>query len=156
MELFKKILKGKLFGHPIHMMLVHFPASLFPVSAALSLVSYYLKDNMISLLDFYTMCIGAGIGWLALIFGIIELSIIPAQEKSESFRTGLIHGGLNSLWLIFFTVIAGVKFKYYPEIPIPSLVEVLIEIVIVIGMIYSNYLGGELVLRYGVGKKSID
>ena len=151
MILLNDILKGRLFGHPIHMMLVHFPAALFPISAALSFVSYFLNDKILSLFNFYIICIGTAIGWVALIFGVNDL--VKINELKLPFKVALIHGGLDILWLSVFSTIAGVQFKYYPQIPTPSLIEVLIEIVVVSAMIYSNYLGGELVLKYGVGKK---
>jgi uncharacterized membrane protein len=151
MQLIKNILNGRLFGHPIHMMLVHFPAALFPLSAVLSVTSYIYKDKILSLFNFYIICAGSLLGWLALIFGVIDLFKI--QEMKEPFKTALIHGGLNTLLVSVFSVIAGVQFKYYPQIPVPSLVAVIIEAAAVSAMIYTNYLGGELVLRYGVGKK---
>ena len=151
MHLINNILNGRLFGHPIHMMLVHFPAALFPISAAFSIISYLLNDKIISLLNFYIICTGTGLGWLALIFGVIDL--IKIQEMKAPFKVALIHGGLNTLWLSVFSVIVGIQFKFYPQIPVPSLIVVLLEIVVASTMIYSNYLGGELVLSYGVGKK---
>lgn len=154
MSAIKDLLQGRLFGHPIHMMLVHFPAALFPVSAALSIVSYYFSNFAISLMNFYIVCIGAAMGWIALIFGTIEL--IRIQYSSKPFRIALIHGGLNTLWLMFFSILAGVQFKYYPQIPVPSLLEVICELLVVLGMLYSNFLGGELVLRFQVGRKVID
>jgi uncharacterized membrane protein len=145
------ILKGKLFGHPIHMMLVHFPAALFPLSAAFALISFLLHNSELALFNFYIICSGSGMGWLALIFGVIEL--LQIQEMKAPFKIALIHGGLNSLWVSVFTILAGAQFKFYPIIPLPSLTQVIIEIVVVLMMLYSNFLGGELVLKHGVGKK---
>lgn len=153
MQFFKSIIKGRLFGHPIHMMLVHFPAALFPVSAALSLLSYIQKDSIISLFNFYVICIGTVIGWVALIFGFNDL--LKIQDNKKAFNTGIIHGSLNTLWLSVFSVLGGIQIKYYPLIPTPSLTVVIIEIIVVLSMLYSNHLGGRLVLRYGVGTERL-
>ena len=147
----KNILKGKLFGHPIHMMLVHFHSALFPVSAAFALISLVTHDGALALFNFYIICIGVTLGWFALMFGAIEL--VQIQELKIPFKIALIHGGLNSVWVSVFTILAGVQFNYYPLIPVPSLAQVIIEISIVLMMLYSNLLGGELVLKYGIGKK---
>ena len=151
MSLIKNLTGGRLFGHPIHMMLVHFPAALFPVSAALSIVSFYFINQTISLMNFYIICIGAFWGWIALLYGIIDL--LKIKEESKPFKVALVHGGLNTLWLMFFTVLAGIQFKTYPDISVPSLAEVLCSVVVVLGMLYSNFLGGELVLRFQIAKK---
>ncbi len=151
MSRLNNLLKGKLFGHPIHMILVHFPSALFPFSAAFVVVSFILHDNELALFNFYIICTGAVMGWLALIFGVIEL--LQIQQLKEPFKIALIHGGLNSIWVSIFTILAGIQFKYYPMIPLPSLAQVIIEIAVVLMMFYSNYLGGQLVLKHGIGKK---
>jgi uncharacterized membrane protein len=145
------VLKGKVFGHPVHMMLVHFPAALFPFSAAVSLAALIYSSSELALFNFYIICTGTIMGWLALVFGLIELMQILDQKRT--LRTVLMHGGLNTLWLCIFTIIAGVQLKYYPEVPVPAVIQVIIEFIVVTVMIYSNYLGGELVLKYGIGKK---
>jgi len=147
----KNIMQGRLFGHPIHMMLVHFPAALIPISAAVSAVSYFRNDHILALFNFYLVCIGAASGWLAIIFGIIEL--IKIQDIKEPFKIALMHGGLNTLWVSVLSIIAGVQFKYFPGIHIPSSALVLTQAAVAVFMIYSNYLGGQLVLKYGIAKK---
>ncbi|HSD63858.1 MAG TPA: DUF2231 domain-containing protein [Ignavibacteriaceae bacterium] len=149
MQFVENIIKGRLFGHPIHMMLVHFPAALFPVSAVLCLLSYIQSDSILSLFNFYIICTGTVIGWIALIFGLIDL--LKFQKDKKPFMTGIIHGSLNTLWLSVFSVLGGIQIKFYPSIPVPSLTAVIIEIIVVLIMLYSNHLGGELVLRYSAG-----
>lgn len=146
----ENIIKGRLFGHPIHMMLVHFPAALFPVSAVLCLLSYIQSDGILSLFNFYVICTGTVMGWTALIFGLIDL--LKIQNDKKPFMTGIIHGSLNTLWLSVFSVLGGIQIKYYPSIHVPSFAAVIIEIIVVVLMLYSNHLGGELVLRYGAGR----
>lgn len=151
MNFIKDIINGRLLGHPIHMMLVHFPSALFPFSAALALLAYLQRDSELSLFNFYVICTGTVIGWTAMIFGVID--VLKLQENKKAFMTGLIHGSLNTLWLSVFSVIGGIQIKYYPIIPVPSLAVVIIEIVVFLSMLYSNHLGGRLVLKFGAGRE---
>jgi uncharacterized membrane protein len=145
------ILKGRLFGHPVHMMLVHFPAALFPLSAIAAVIAFIMKDNILALFNFYIICTGTLIGCLALVFGLIELLQIGNQKKPMNIA--LVHGGLNTIWLSAFSVIGGTQLGLYPDIPVPALIQVFAQLIVSAAMIYSNFLGGELVLRYNIGKK---
>jgi uncharacterized membrane protein len=132
------------------MMLVHFPASLYIAVFLLDACSLYFEDIQLALFSFYAICFAVASGWTAVFFGIIDLLKISSEDKS--FRTALIHGGLNLTWISAFTVIAGLELKNYPEIIFPSTGKIVTEFIAVSGMLYSNFLGGELVLKYDVGK----
>ncbi len=149
----ENIFKGKAMGHPVHIMLVHFPVAFFPMSAVLDLLSIIYSNSALSLFSFYSSSAGVILGTLAVIFGTIDLIKIPSKEKH--FNIALIHGGLNFLWVIIFAAIAGINLKYYPEINIAGRTQTIIEFLSVAGMIYSNFLGGELVLKFGMGKKEL-
>ena len=131
-------------------MLVQFPSSLFPLSLLSDLTALYTGDNNFYLFSFYLAFAGTAAGWLALLFGILDLMKIPA-EKTE-FNKALIHGGLNFLWLISFSILVGSEMKIYPSLEY-SLIKLIVKIIVVTGLIFSNFIGGELVLRYGIGKK---
>jgi uncharacterized membrane protein len=134
-------------------MLVHFPSALLPMAVLLDVSSLYFGDRNLSLFSFYCLCAGTLLGWAALIFGSIDLFKISSGKKS--FRTALLHGGLNLLWLFIFTISAGIELKNYPEINYPSAVKIFTEFFAIAGMFYSNFLGGELMLKYDIGKDSI-
>lgn len=138
-------------GHPVHIMLIHFPVAFFPMSLVLDILSIIYSGNSLSLFSFYSSSAGVITGIFAMLFGAIDLINIPSKEKY--FNTALLHGGLNFLWIAVFAIIDGINFKNYPEIFIPNKIQVIVEFVIVSGMIYSNFLGGELVLKYGLGRK---
>ncbi len=140
-------------GHPVHVMLVHFPIAFFPMSAVLDLLSVIYSNSALSLFSFYSALAGVILGTAAMIFGIIDLIKIPPKEKH--FNIALLHGGLNFLWVIIFAAIVLMNFKNYPEINIAGNFQVAIELLAAAGMIYSNFLGGELVLKYGMGKKEL-
>jgi uncharacterized membrane protein len=148
-----EILQGKLFGHPIHMMLIHFPSALLPLSVIFDAAGIYFKESNFILFSFYSAAAGAAAGWFALIFGIIDL--LKIESSSKAFSTGLWHGGLNLLWLLIFSLFTGIDLKSYPGIDFPSSGEFLSKIIAAAGPLYSNFLGAELVLKYGIGRKKI-
>jgi len=78
--------------------------------------------------------------------------LLKISSDNEAFNKALLHGGLNFLWLTIFSVLTGLEIKSYPMIEY-SQVKLLLKIFVVTGLIFSNYLGGELVLKYGIGKK---
>lgn len=139
-------------GHPVHVMLVHFPVAFYPMSTVFDLLALVFSDRTLSLFSFYSASAGSLLGFIAMILGAIDLIKIPPKEKC--FNIALLHGGLNFIWISIFTVIAGMNFKYYPAINIANTVQVIVEFLCLIGMIYSNFLGDELILKYGLGKKT--
>jgi uncharacterized membrane protein len=143
--------RGRLFGHPVHIMLVHFPIALFPMGAVLDAASLYFKDPNLSIFSFYSIAAGAVTGWTALIFGAMDLLKISPENKA--FSIGLLHGGLNLLWLFIFSISAGIEFSVYPNINLPSTGKLIAEFFAAAGMFYPNYLGGVLLLKYDVGKE---
>lgn len=151
-NIFGELLNGRFLGHPIHMMLVHFPVSFYVTVFMLDVSSIYFKHLQFSLFSFYAICFAVMSGWAAAIFGIIDLFKISSEDKS--FKTALLHGGLNLTWISVFTVIAGIELKNYPDIAYPSSGKIIAEFIAAAGMLYSNFLGGELVLKHDIGKKS--
>jgi len=147
----KEFLRGRLFGHPAHIMLVHFPIALFPMGAFFDAASFYFNNTNLSLFSFYSITAGAAAGWTALIFGLIDLLKISPENKA--FNTALLHGGLNFLWLTVFTIFAGLGLSTYPYIKVPSIGKLAAELSAAAGMLYSNYLGGVLLLKYDIGKE---
>jgi uncharacterized membrane protein len=131
------------------MMLVHFPSALFPLSFIADLTALLLGDKIFFTFSFYMMAAGVVFGSAALIFGIIDLLNIPSDTKP--FKVALTHGGLNFIWFSTFAMLGGTKLQNYPNVEF-SIPEIFIKCVVVAGLIFTNYLGGELVLRFGIGK----
>jgi uncharacterized membrane protein len=131
-------------------MLVQFPSSLFPLSLLADLIAVYSGNNHFYIFSFYSAFAGTAIGWLALLFGIVDLVKIPAEQTA--FNKALIHGGLNFLWLTAFSVLVATEVKNYPSFEY-SIIKLVVKIIVVTGLILSNYIGGELVLKHGIGKK---
>lgn len=144
-------MQGRLAGHPIHVMLIHFPSALFPVSVLLDWISFFAQGNCINYAAFYTLSIGIISAVAAALFGAIEYAKIPSSHAA--WNTASLHAVLNVLWILLFAVIFGLKVKNYSHLGNVTIVELAIETLTVIGLILSNYLGGELVFKYKIGMK---
>lgn len=143
--------KSTIAGHPIHLILIHFPIAFLPLSALLDILSIIYNSTYLAELAFYSLILGTTSAIFAAGFGAMEL--IKIKNDQAILRKALLHGGLNVLWLMIFSVIAGIQLKQFPEINILNLWLIILKVSIVAGLFYSNFLGGELVLRYGVGRK---
>jgi uncharacterized membrane protein len=143
--------KGRFLGHPVHTMLIHFPAALFIFSAIADVLSLYFGNSSISYTAFLTGITGAILGWAAAIFGLIDL--LKIDSKSNAFKIALWHGGLNLLWLSVFSVLTGSQIANYPLINIPGISFIIIKLIVVIGLLVSNFLGGQLIYKYKVFEK---
>jgi uncharacterized membrane protein len=139
--------KAKLFGHPIHPMLIVLPLGLF-LMAVFSDIAYLATGNpTFAIVSYWD--IGAGIvgGLLAAIFGFIDWWAIPAGTRAKSI--GLYHGIGNVIVVVLFLISCLMRYGVEGYIP-STMASVLIFAGIVLGAV-TGWLGGELVDRLGVG-----
>jgi uncharacterized membrane protein len=138
------LVKGKLFGHPIHVMLVHFPAALLPTAAALDALRAFTTTSF-SLDITLLLWPGVVLGWLAGAFGIWDL--VRLKAGSREMAVALIHGGINV------TALAGFTWALFIAVKGGSLsLQVWIEIVSSLVILVGNKFGGDLIFRFGVGR----
>lgn len=149
--MWKQIIKGRLFGHPIHPMLVHFPTALFTAGFLFDAGGMLLNEPKLFAASLYVILLGLAGGLAAVVFGLIDY--IKLSEQPRKFRTASWHAGIQFTVLMIFGIIAGVKFQVYPDWGSPSLLEVSIMGAAVIVMLIGNYLGGELVITHRIGIK---
>jgi uncharacterized membrane protein len=138
--------KAKLFGHPIHQMLIVFPLGLLATSVIFD-ITYQVTGNG-RWADVAFVMIASGIvgGLLAAIFGLIDWLAIPRGTRAK--RIGAIHGIGNVLvvglfafsWLLRYTnpVYAGIA---------PLVLAIAGASIALV----TGWLGGELVDRLAVG-----
>lgn len=147
------LLNGSLFGHPIHVMLVHFPVALIPASWLLNVFAFMQQQPALMLGAFYILIFGTLLGFIAIIFGGIDYLKLSANHPA--WNKASLHGLLNTTWMVCCSIIVAYQFKFYPDIPIFGFNYLLIFGLLIIGMIFSSFLGGELVFRFGLGAKKI-
>lgn len=140
----------KFLGHPIHVMLIHFPSALFPMDLVCSFLAQYTGTPSFVDASFFAMAGGVLLGIAALITGAFDI-IGVAEEKPLALKKALIHGGINATVIIAYCLLAFRAYRVYPELVPDSTMLLVIKAGLVTFMIVGNYLGGSLVLKYGVG-----
>ncbi len=139
----------KILGHPIHLMLIHFPTALFPMDLVCSIINYYTGNTSFIDASFYAICGGVIFGWFAVAFGLFDLTGVISKSPN-AIKSALIHGGLNIIVVIAYTVLAWLQYKRYPLLEADSLMTLSVKVLVNIFMLAGNYFGGRLILKYKV------
>jgi uncharacterized membrane protein len=138
---------AKLFGHPIHPMLIVFPLGLF-IMAVLADIAYMVTNHTaFAAVAYWDIAGGIVGGLLAAVFGLIDWLAIPGKTRAKSI--GLYHGVGNVVVVLLFAV--SWLTRRQAELHLPSLAASVLGIVgIAVGAV-TGWMGGELVDRLGVG-----
>jgi uncharacterized membrane protein len=138
--------KARLFGHPIHQMLIVFPLGLLGTSLLFDIL--YLATGGDHWFQVSYSMIAAGIlsGLLAAPFGLIDWLAIPGGTRAK--RIGLLHGGGNVVVLLLFILSWFLRRDLHTA---PGGLEVGLSVVGVLLALVTGWLGGELVDRLGIG-----
>lgn len=142
-------MRARMFGHPIHAMLVHFPSALFPTSLALDVLARLGGGSSYAAAAFYAMAGGLLGGAAAAVFGAMDYFRLPATHAA--WKKASLHALLNLVWLMWFGVLFGLRLKQYPQIELATTLAIILSGAAVAGLLFSNFLGGELVFRHQLG-----
>ena len=143
----------KILGHPLHMMLIHFPTALLPMDVFFSFFAYYNSDSSFLLPAFYCLVAGVSIGILAIVTGLIDLVMIQKENK-PAIAAALIHGFVNGLVILIFCLFAYRAWALYPQTNMPKLTTLITKVILLAGLFIGNYLGGKLILEHRLGIKN--
>lgn len=151
--MFRQLTKGRLFGHPVHPMLVHFPTALFSTSFLFDLAALAGFDKDFYTASVYCLCAGLAGGLGAAIFGLIDYNKLAGKNGNgeQVFQKASWHAGIQFLVLAIFGVIFGTRYEGLYEISEPGILKLILSGLGVLLMLTGNYLGGDLVFREGVG-----
>jgi uncharacterized membrane protein len=145
----KDLKQAKLLGHPIHVMLIHFPMALFPVGFFFDLLSFLKDEKVFALAGLYCMGIGLAGAVIASIFGAIDFLRLP---DDETIRTkAVIHTSINVLVVFIYF---GLFIFRLPDLKDPKIVSAGLNAVngfLVIALLVSAHFGGELILKHKIG-----
>jgi uncharacterized membrane protein len=138
--------KSKLFGHPIHPMLVAFPVGLFITAVICDIIYLITKNTFFPIVSYYNIIIGIILGLTAAIFGFRDWLALPTDTRAK--RIGLMHGSGNVILVVLFVV------SWLLRMPNANFVPTALALVfsfagLVLGSL-TAWLGGELVYRLGV------
>lgn len=136
----------KILGHPVHIMLIHFPSALFPMDFVCSVLYFYAGEPPFAYAAFYALAGGVLLGWLAAVFGLFDLVKVSSGHPA-ALKKALVHGGINFVVITVYTLFAYAVFKNYPQLPVVSPLLLLVKAGLLACLVVGNYLGGSLVLK---------
>ena len=138
--------KARLFGHPVHQMLVVFPLGLFGTSVVFDLFHLAGRSDGASAIAYAMIAAGLVGGVLAAPFGLIDWLAIPPGTRAKTI--GAMHGGGNAIVLVLLLVSWWLRRAAPAD---PTAVALAFSFVGVGLSLVTAWLGGELVDRLGVG-----
>ena len=138
--------RTRLFGHPVHQMLVVFPLGLLGASVAFDLLYRGLDNGQMAVVAHYLIAAGLIAGIIAAPFGTIDWLAIPSGTRAKS--VGALHAGGNLVVLALFAASWWLR-RNAPEAP--SVLAHVLSFGRALLSLVTAWLGGELVDRLGVG-----
>ena len=136
----------KLFGHPVHPMLIVFPAGSFTAAVIFDILYLIFGNPSFPAVSFYIIALGVIGGLLAAVFGFIDWGALPSNSRARSI--GLWHGLGNFVIVVLFAVSwllrrGSVNF-------VPSGFAMILSFAGILLALITRWIGGELVYRLGV------
>lgn len=139
------LFRGRLGKHRFHPMLVHFPSALYPFSVVMDGLGLWYDNSAFHLAALYSLEGALGMSVLAIIYGAIDF--LQIDSKHSAWKTAGFHALLNACWFIMFGVLLFYRLKHN-ELGVGY---VSVAGLTVAGMFFSNYLGGELIVKHKIG-----
>jgi uncharacterized membrane protein len=136
----------RLFGHPLHIMLIHFPVALWPAHAALHFFAGVLPAGVSAVAGFWLLAAGVGLGWLAALCGAADLLALDREKDPRQFNAALLHALFNGSTLLGFTVLFALEYARYPAIA-HGHAFLFPEAALLALLFVGNYFGGAVVWR---------
>jgi uncharacterized membrane protein len=138
--------RAKLFGHPVHQMLIVLPLGLFTASVVFDLIFLFGGDPTMAVVAYWMIVTGIAGGLLAAPFGLIDWLAIP--EGTRAKKIGLYHGAGNLVVVLLFI---GSWLIRVGEASDPAGWAFVLSFAGMGLALFTGWLGGELVDRLGIG-----
>ena len=137
----------KLFGHPVHPMLVVFPLGLLATAVIFDLLYLIFDNRLLPTASYYMIAAGVLGGLLAAIFGFIDWLALPNASRAKNI--GLWHGIGNVVIVLLFT---GSWLLRRDNVDfVPDSAALMLSFDGTALALFTAWIGGELVYRLGVG-----
>ncbi len=138
--------RAKLFGHPIHPMLIPFPLGLLPTSVLFDVVYLLTGNGKWAEISFWMITVGVVGGMAATVFGAIDLERVPDGTRAKA--VGIVHavsaGGLMALFAVSWLLRLGAPGG-------PGAIPIILSLMGLGLAGLTGWFGGELIARLGVG-----
>lgn len=137
----------KIFGHPLHPMLIVLPLGLLSMAVIFDIVQFITHNTMFSIVAYWNILAGVITGLLAAIFGLMDWLSIPSGTRAKA--VGALHGGGNVVVVLLFAISWFLRRNNVDYVP-----EMTAFLLALIGLViagFTGWLGGELVYRLRMG-----
>ena len=138
--------RAKLFGHPIHQMLIVLPLGLLTGVVIFDVAHLLTGGDTWALVSYWLIPVGVISGLVAAVFGFTDWTKIPRGTRAK--RVGAIHGIGNVMVVTLFTLSWLVRGDPVAE---PGTWALVLSFTGGGLSMITGWLGGELVDRMGVG-----
>jgi uncharacterized membrane protein len=139
--------RSKLFGHPVHPMLIVLPVGLFLMAVISDSLFLITRSSIFPVVSFINIAGGVIGGLLAAIFGFRDYLAIPTGTRAKSIAA--THGVGNVIVVVLFAV--SWLIRNGDDSVFPSSLALIFSFLGIIVAAGTAWLGGELVDRLGVG-----
>jgi uncharacterized membrane protein len=138
--------RAKLFGHPIHQMLIVFPLGVLAMSLVFDLIARIADWPKLHEAAYFMIAAGIVSGLIAAVFGLIDYLAIPKGTRAR--RIGAMHGIGNVIVVALFAA-SWLMRRDHPATP--ETFAIVLSAAAAGMATVTGWLGGELVDRLGVG-----
>jgi uncharacterized membrane protein len=138
--------RAKLFGHPIHQMLIVFPLGLLAMALIFDILHFAMGNGYWSEIAYWMIAAGVISGLVAAPFGLIDWLAIPAGTRAK--RIGALHGVGNLVVVVLYAASWWMR-RAAPQDPVT--VAYVLSFAGGVLALFTGWLGGELVDRLAVG-----
>lgn len=138
--------KTKLFGHPVHPMLVVFPLGLLATAVIFDIIYMTGGNPAFTTASFYMIAAGVIGGLLAALFGFIDWLALPSNSRAKTI------GGWHGIGNVVIVALFGISWLLRRDNPnfIPDGLASILSFAGVAMALVTGWLGGELIYRLGV------
>jgi uncharacterized membrane protein len=139
--------KARIFGHPIHQMLIPIPIGLFVMATICDIIQMSSARPSLGFVAFCNLVAGICAALVAAVFGAIDWTGIPPDTRAK--RVGAVHGIGNVLVVGLFLISVILRWNNIDRVA--SSAGFVLELIAFATLLVTGWLGGELVDRLGVG-----
>lgn len=138
--------RAKLFGHPVHQMLIVLPLGLLVGVVIFDLLHLFTGGGQWATVAYWLIPVGVLSGLAAAVFGFLDWTKIPSGTRAR--RVGLLHGAGNVVVVALFAASWWIRGDALAE---PGTWALALSLSAGALAMVTGWLGGELVDRLGVG-----
>lgn len=132
-------------GHPVHMMVVHFPSALLPVHFLFHLLSAWRGEVLYPHAAALLLQLAVASGWVALFTGAMEFIRLLRVEDSRLTTAAALHAGINLCVIGFYTIILAAQEQWHR---VPFSTSLTAEAAAIALLLMGNFFAGVIITRY--------